>query len=412
MSAPFKVQAQAKAKGEKIKAGRRGAEGKKKPRKSAAAGAAGKTKGGAAPVQPAAAAPEKVVYEPEPAGEDDHAFFDDEDNADYANFMLSLDSSGLSTFSKRAKDRVAVPPASKKSKQQQHKPLDGPTSAAAGDTEEAAPRAPGSTHATAVLDGASPTAATTKIPPTTTAAAMKPGKKREAVVDAKRRKASTAGWAVTDSGPERLPIKTRRGLLKPNERMQQQQQQDDAEAAVPGKHKTEGEKAANGSSHHGGDKKMAAVEGDGEQQDTGGSEQENGEGGGGGGGDNMMPVDNESLYDSAEDDSEAEDYTMDEVVDDSGAGGVANGIIGGRGAIASKVDLAVLRQRRFEQKKALMGELCESILGAPEESLVRPKTVAKGEDERSRMEQLSALVRLFGHRCHAGVLGVGCLCFD
>ncbi|CAN0330220.1 unnamed protein product, partial [Hapterophycus canaliculatus] len=70
-------------------------------------------------------------------------------------------------------------------------------------------------------------------------------------------------------------------------------------------------------------------------------------------------------------------------------------------------DLAVLRQRRFEQKKALMGELCESILAAPEESLVRPKTVTKGEDERSRMEQLFALVSVEDddHRvCHLALL--------
>ena len=415
MSTPFKVQAQAKAKGEKLKAGRKDAEGKKKPRKGGAAAASaaapGKTKGGAAPVEPA----EKVVYEPEPAGEDDHAFFDDEDNADYAKFMLSLDSSGLTTFSKRAKDRVAVPPTSKKKKSK--KPLGGPTSGAAGagDTEEAAPRDPKSTPAAAaaVLDDESPAPATAKaLPTTSTPAAVKRGKK-EAVVDAKRRNASTAGWAVTDSGPERLPIKTRRGLLKPNERMQQQQQQqqqqeeeeeEPAEAAVPGKHRAGGDtKAVNGSATTGqGADKKAAVERGGDT--TGGSEQENGEGGGG---DDMMSIDDESFYDSA-DDSQVEDYTMDELDAGGGGGdggsGVANGRTGGRGD-ASKVDLAVLRRRRFEQKKALMGELCESILGAPEESLVRPKTVAKGEDERSRMEQLSALVSLLAAtRCAC----VGC----
>ena len=374
MSAPFKVQAQAKAKGEKLKAGRKGTEGKKKPRKGAAAS---KTKGGAARVQQAAPA-EKVEYEPEPAGEDDHAFFDDEENADYTKFMLSLDSSGLSTFSKRAKDRVAVPPVSKKKSKQQHKPPDGPASSA-GETGEA-PRPPDSSPATVVSD-ASPAAAAAKTPPTV---AVK-SRKKEAVVDAKRRNASTAGWAVTDSGPERLPIKTRRGLLKPNERMQQQQQQqqqqeEDAEAIVQGKYEAKYDEAANGS---GGDKKAAGAEGDGEQREKAGSEQQHSESGGG----DMMSDDVESFYDSA-DNSELEDYTMDDV-DDSSASGVANGS-SGRGA--SKVDLAVLRQRRFEQKKALMGELCESILGAPEESLVRPKTVAKGEDERSRMEQLSALV--------------------
>ena len=57
------------------------------------------------------------------------------------------------------------------------------------------------------------------------------------------------------------------------------------------------------------------------------------------------------------------------------------------------LDLAVLKQRRFAQKKTLIAELCESILGAPDESLVQPKSVGKGQEERSRMEQLHALVR-------------------
>lgn len=336
------------------------------------------------------------MHEPEPAGEDDHAFFDDEENADYAKFMLSLDSSGLSTFSKRAKDRVAVPPTSKK-KSKQHKPLDEPTSAT-GETG-ATPRPSDGTPAP-VVNGASPAAATTTIPPT---AAVKAGKKKEAVVDAKRRKASTAGWAVVDSGPERLPIKTRHGLLKTNERMQQEEEEEEGpEAAAPGKYSAGGEKTAAAGSGQAGEKK-AAVEGGGEEQQDTSSEQEDGDSGGGGGGGDMMSGGDDSVYDSA-DNSEVEDYTMDEI-DDSSAGGVANGS-SGRGA--SRVDLAVLRQRRFEQKKALMGELCEGILGAPEESLVRPKTVVKGEDERSRMEQLSALVSIFCHSC-CWCFGVGCL---
>ncbi|CAN0476662.1 unnamed protein product, partial [Ectocarpus sp. 12 AP-2014] len=370
MNAPFKVKAQAKAKGEKIKASKNDHGGKKKPRKATAA--AGKAKGDGAAVQPEA---DKITHEPEPAGEDDHAFFDDEDNADYAKFMLSLDPSGLTTFSKRAKDGVAPPPTSKKKSKQLK-----------SESPDAAAEAPSNASATVVVDDATPAAEATKTPPTSS----KPGKK-EAVVDAKRRKASTTGWAVEDSGPERLPIKTRRGLLKPNERMKQQQQQ--SEASTQDKHSKEAWKAvAAGNSKDGGDENNATAAGGAEETSNGKQDIT-------GSGDAMSDSDN-SVYDSG-DNSEVEDYPMDEFNDGSSAGEAS----GARVANGSKVDLAVLRQRRFEQKKALMGELCESILGAPEESLVRPKTVVKGEDERSRIEQLFALVEDDDHRvCHLALL--------
>lgn len=392
MSAPFKVQAQAKARGETIKAGRKGREGKKKQaRKPGSSGKAKKGGSGAdAAVQPAAAAAaaEKIVYEPEAAGEDDHAYFDDEENANYASFMLSLDTSGLPTFSKRAKDGVAVPPTSKRKVKQQRKAarLDSnseTTTPAAGEIEAGAvtPQAPdsSSTPAAAVVDDAPPAEATTK------AAAIKPGKKKEAVVDAKRRKASTTGWVEDDTGPERLPIKTRRGLLKPNERMQRQHREE-PDTNAQGKPNTEEKKGVEtGGSTGAASENTAAAAGSGQDTDR---EQENG-GGGGGDGDLMSDDEEESVYDSADSDSEVEDYSMGEF-DDSGASGIGSVAAASSG---SKLDLAVLRQRRFEQKKALMGELCESILGAPEESLVRPKTVANREDERSRMEQLFAMVR-------------------
>lgn len=380
MSAPFKVQAQAKAKGEKLKANKKGNEGKKKARKAGPASKAKKGGGGAdAAIQPAPVA-EKIVYEPEAAGEDDHAYFDDDENADYAKFMLSLDVSGLTTFSKKAKDGVAVPPTSKRKAKQQRK-------AALHSKSEAplaAPQAPhSSTLAAAVVDDAPPTEATTDT-------SVTPGTKKDSMVDAKRRKASTTGWVVEDTGPERLPIKTRRGLLKPNERMQQQKQQQqreqqDSDANATKKPNAEEKNGVEAGSSTGevGEKSAAAGGAGSGWQDTS-RQQENG----GGTADMMSEDEEESVYDSADNDSELEDYRMGEF-DDSGANGIS-----GATAVSSgnKLDLAVLRQRRFEQKKALMGELCESILGAPEESLVRPKTVAKGEDERSRMEQLFALV--------------------
>lgn len=395
MSAPFKVIAQAKAKGEKMKADKKIHAGKKKQTKAAAGG---KTKGGgpipAAAVQPAA---EKIVHEPEAAGEDDHAFFDDEDNADYAKFMLSLDSSGLTTFSKRTKDRVAVPPTSKKKSKQLHKSAESPQPAAPKPEQSAGASSESSTAAAAV-DDAPPDAAGSKAPPTKKA-------KKEAVVDAKRRKASTAGWVVEDSGPARLPIKTRRGLLKPNERMQQQQQQS---GDVPSHESGPGEKlkAENGKSA--GNELDAETEAaaPGTAEGTGSNEQANGDGGV----DDPMSESDNSVYDSG-DDSAAE-YSMDDFDDSAGGNGGPRVSIGGGGGGGRKVDLAVLRQRRFEQKKALMGELCESILAAPEESLMRPKTVAKGEEERSRMEQLFALVSLhrFGFcRCSCCSLLRACL---
>lgn len=361
MSAPFKVRAQAKAKGEKLKASKKD-DGSMKKRQKIAASNKGKGSHQTVPTPPAT---EPIVHEPEAAGEDDHAFFDDEENAGYANFMLSLDSSELKTFSKRAKDRVAVPPTSKKKSKQPK-----PQPAASTLSRDAAPALETTSAAGAAVSDSSPaqpdapSTETSEAPPSAAARTRK-----EAVVDAKRRKASTAGWGVDESGPERLPIKTRRGELKPNERMQSQApvaSADEiavADAAV-------GRDEANES---------AAV------STAGKKAEENGDGAGDEPGHAYMMPDGE-VYDSA--DSDMEDYSMGEY---DGNGAVSTPASDGTGG--SKMDLAVLRQRRFAQKKALMAELCEGILGAPEESLMRPKGLAKGEDDRSRMEKLFALVR-------------------
>ena len=133
---------------------------------------------------------EAAVFEPEPAGEDDHAFFDDAENERYANFMLSLDPGGLPSFSKRTKDRAAAPPVRGRANEQE---------ALAADIEPPPADAP------------TPNSSTLK---------QKPMRAPEAVVDAKRRHASTEGWVGEATGPTRLPIKTRGGLLKPNERME------------------------------------------------------------------------------------------------------------------------------------------------------------------------------------------------
>lgn len=374
MSAPFKVKAQAQSKGEKLKAGKSKHGSKTKPRKAAAK--TSKAKGKPQPQQKSSNGDlqthEKIEREPEPVGEDDHAFFDEEENANYAKFMLSLDSAGLTTFSKRAKDRVAVPPTSKK-KAKQPKPQPSEQQASSEpSTEAATASAPDGTPA--ATDSASPVSVEVPLPvAVTTVAAVRPAK--EAMIDAKRRKASTTGWVVEDSGPERLPIKTRRGVLKPNARMQPQ-----TAAPAAEKYIAEGETVSGGTGDDGeqptaagekGAATVAVVQGG----DSGNSRDED-----------MMSDGEASVYDSA--DSEAEDYTMGEF-NDTGGGERADD---GRGGASTDINLAVLKQRRFEQKKALMAELCEAILGAPEESLVRPKSGTKGEDEPPRMEQLSALV--------------------
>lgn len=387
MSAPFKVQAQAKANGETLKP-KKGQANKKKTRKAAGTNTK-KAKGDQQP-QPQQ---EVIAHEPEAAGEDDHAFFDDEENADYAKFMLSLDSSELTTFSKRAKDRVAVAPTSKKKSKQQSKPnLAGEAEPSSQREGEATATGP-SDGTPAVLKSASPPVIAEENPLSESSAppVTKTPRSKEAVVDAKRRKASTTGWVVEESGPQRLPIKTRRGVLKPNERMQQQPQDTvvDHESTQDG-HNLVVEVAENGVDQG---EAMQTEEQSVQQGDV----------------TDMMSDGEASVYDSAAD-SELEDYAMDELDHKEDGAKAANGSIGGGGAVGAgggvgggssvgKVDLAVLRQRRFGQKKALIAVLCESILGAPEESLTRPKSVTKGEDERSRMEQLFALVSVSSVVC-------------
>lgn len=385
MSTPFKVQAQAKANGEILKS-KKGHGIKKKPRKAATT--TKKAKGEPQPQQ------EVIVHEPEAAGEDDHAFFDDEENAAYANFMLSLDSSELTTFSKRAKDGVAVAPTSKKKKKsKQPKPNLAALPSSQGEGKAAPATASFSNGTPAAVIGSAPPA-TEASPPSEPPKLLvtKAPRPKDAVVDAKRRKASTTGWVVEESGPQRLPIKTRGGVLKPNERMQQQQPQDDASPSKDIRNTQEGQKQGSGVAEEGADQSTA-----GEAMET---EEQGLQSGHGGGGDCLDVVSDGdgSVYDSAAD-SEMEDYAMGELGHNGdrarmadGSDGRSSGDGGGGGVAVCKVDLAVLKQRRFGQKKALIAVLCESILGAPEESLTRPKTVAKGEDERSRMEQLFAMV--------------------
>lgn len=382
MSAPFKVQAQAKANGETLKS-KKGHGSKKKPRKAATANK--KAKGEPQPQQ------EVIVHEPEAAGEDDHAFFDDEENADYAKFMLSLDSSELTTFSKRAKDGVAVAPTSKKKSKQSKQNLAAlPPSQAEGEAAPATAALSDGTPA-AVVDSGSPTTETAPPAESPVPLVTKAPRSKEAVVDAKRRKASTTGWVVEESGPQRLPIKTRRGVLKTNERMQQQRQ-DDASPSTDTQSTQDGHKHGSGVAENGVDQPTT-----GEAMETEEPGLPPGHGAGGDVSDAMSDGDG-SVYDSAAD-SGLDDYAMGEPGHNGGrpttadgGGGSSGGGRGGGGIALGKVDLAVLRQRRFGQKKALIAVLCESILGAPEESLTRPKTVAKGEDERSRMEQLFAMV--------------------
>lgn len=335
---------------------------KKSKNKSTAAKAKGKSQPSSAASKGDNDAPpqEKEDFKPEPAGEDDHAFFDDEENEGYANFMLSLQESELPTFSKRSKDRVAVAPTRKK------KTNNRPTPASSLEEQVTVLARPQAAEVAAAATKDTPVARTVSFPV---------AKREEVVVDAKRRKASTAGWVEDDTGPPRLPIKTRRGILKPNERMDKKASAAEPEAAtaVAG-----GDTAnANGST----------VGAEGDRMDV----DDDHEGGINGAENGRLPEDvvgdmsDSSVYDAADSDAGRNCSGSPE---DAAAGRAAGG--GGR----TGVDLAVLRQRRFLQKKAIMAELCESIVGAPEESLMRPKIVAKGEDDRSRMEQLFSLVRL------------------
>lgn len=322
------------------------------------------------------AAPEKVVHEPEPAAEDDHAFFDDDENEGYANFMMSLDESAMPTFTKRTKDRVAVAPISRKKKRDVAS--SGTSTAAGGSTatvtaEPVAPPPPLATEVTAVVNASVASDADVDAP--------KAKRRREAAVDAKRRKASTAGWVEEDvDAPARLPIKTRKGELKPNRRMMEQPAVVAMTAAAPslGSDKAfptvgiaNGAPVTNGVA--GAQDKMDVVE--------------NGQDGQPEGSDHVsdLGVSDDSVFDSADDHSSDEGGYYSNPGVSEGHAGVT---VSGRGG----VDLVVLKQRRFLQKKMIMAELCETIIGAPEESLVRPKVVAQGEDERSRMEQLFSLV--------------------
>lgn len=325
---------------------------------------------------------EKVVHEVEPAGEDDHAFFDNEENEGYAKFMLSLEESALPTFSKRAKDRVAVAPTSKKKR---GKTAPSSTAPDNPDGEQLVPQPAIKQVRAAALS------ATKEISASATVAAPEaadaPTKKRhEAVVDAKRRKASTAGWVEDDPDRvARLPIKTKRGILKPNERMEQQQTT--PPTPLPDRSSVAQPTAAALVS---GDSVTNGAAGGGNQMDVGGD---------GKGHPNMDESDDVSdlhmsddVYDSADSDDEGGHDYGPALSDGTVCARVPNGSSGdgiGRGG----VDLVLLKERRFLQKKMLMAELCESILGAPEESLKRPKVVPQGEDERSRMEQLFSLVR-------------------
>ncbi|CAM9286135.1 unnamed protein product, partial [Laminaria digitata] len=297
MSAPFKVQAQAKASGETLKS-KKGHGSKKKPRKAATT-TKKKSKGEPQPQQQ-----EVIVHEPEAAGEDDHAFFDDEENADYAKFMLSIDSSELTTFSKRAKDGVAVAPTSKKKSKQLNKPNLAAEPSSQGEGE-AAPATSDGTPAAAVIGSATP--ATESTPPSEAPAplAAKAPRSKEAVVDAKRRKASTTGWVVEGSGPQRLPIKTRRGVLKPNERMQQRQ--DDASPSTERQHTQDGQTHVGGVAENGADQSTAM-----ETEEQGLQPGHSGGGDGGGDGLDVMSDGDGSVYDSPAD-SELEDYAMGEL---------------------------------------------------------------------------------------------------
>lgn len=260
---------------------------------------------------------DKRVFEPEPAGEDDHAFFDNEENEGYVNFMLSLDPRSLGSFDKRTKE--PVPPVCKRGQQQKVDPADIAVPAA----------------------GAPTTSSSTP--------KHKCSRAAEAVIDSERRHASTEGWTDEAPGPGRLPIKTREGLLKPNERMQGRSLHSHTTKAG-----TEVSDKIDGGEFSGRADDVEAhamsVTSDGPSE---------------------LSVDSDSVYDSA---------------DSHGEGSTTKVAVGG-------VDLAVLRERRFAQKKASIAELCEAILAAPEESLLRPKTVAKGQEDRSRMEQLHVLVR-------------------
>ena len=318
---------------------------------------------------------EESEKQPEPAGDDEHAFFDNEENADYARFMLSLDSSELKTFSKRAKDRVAVAPVSKKKLKRLAAQLSSP---AQPERVVSVSETVSEKNALTVPDDISSVGDSGSRKDSEVLPMVAERPPQRSAPDAKRWRASTPGWVIEDTGPERLPIKTRGGLLKPNDRMRSQP------SSSGGQKQTSGGTAATRSDGDGlgiagdelcmdnGQEKSMLLDGSDEAADG-----------------DKVSDDEQSVYDSA--DSDLGDYSLGK---EPGQDGVdssadAHGVVGG-----GQARLSVLRQRRLEHKKALMAELCETILGSPEESLMRPKNVPKGEEDRSRIEQLFALVRV------------------
>lgn len=366
MSPSLKSRSQANSREEVVKTSKRKDGKKVKRRKTTTTKVNGS--------KPLNAAPRPLETEdseqkPEPAGDDDHAFFDDEENAAYANFMLSIEPSKLTTFSKKATDGVTVPPTSKT---RVNRPMG--ESATHGETDPL----PLITEATTTPtvpdnDSSEGDSATKKDKEIESLGTERLPKKVNP--DAKRRRASTPGWTEKDTGPERLPIKTRGGVLKRNARMQSQ-----PPASNGKRHTNEGSGVTN--------YREEDDASDGKEQphvrtqdltDPHGGNEEAPES-------DPVSEDEQSIYDSADSDG---DYSME--LDDHSSLPSSSTPSSGMGN--GQLHLSVLRQRRLEQKKALMAELCETILGSPEESLMRPKNVVKGEDERPRMEQLFALVR-------------------
>ncbi|CAM9243730.1 unnamed protein product, partial [Choristocarpus tenellus] len=272
----------------------------------------------------------KVIYEEEPAGEDDHAFM--EENQDYANFILSLESSKLTVFGKKSSKAVSVK----------------------------------SARPTSTVDPLVSSVSPPTIPP------------RDLGVDSKRRNASTAGWTKDEVGPERLPIKTKDGLLKPNKRMLPKlvPQGGLVKESLP-----DGRETGNGIPTPGVGEKTSGKRDISSDPLVSGSEMPYNSGSDEDMVDSMDPA---SIVGSQEDIKRVET-----VRSNSGPG---------------ELNLNALMQRRFLQKKMLIAELCEAILESPEESLRCPK-VAKGEESVSRIEELHDLTEDNDPRvCHLALL--------
>eukprot|EP00611_Tribonema_gayanum_P016106 TRINITY_DN2809_c0_g1_i1.p1 TRINITY_DN2809_c0_g1~~TRINITY_DN2809_c0_g1_i1.p1 ORF type:complete len:798 (+),score=276.59 TRINITY_DN2809_c0_g1_i1:255-2396(+) len=191
-------------------------------------------------------------------------------------------------------------------------------------------------------------------------------KKKDADIEHQaRRQPSTTGWgAEAATKSQRLPIKNRQGALVPNQHFIHE----DAVAAAAAQTTRDGE----------------------EENGADGTGSEAAEASGGSGGSDS---DDMSVYDSADDQEDIED-----------AGDVTlqsqqQGLTG--------LDLAMLRKRRYAQKKAEIAQLCEAILENPEDAVVRHKVKEKEKSAaadtaaaaaggkaavaRSRLEQLHAL---------------------